>query len=287
MSRNRDRLGIEKETKPADAPIPQVTNDATEDNPFSFVVPTEFVDLPSQGLYYPENHPLHKQDTIEIKQMTAKEEDILTSRSLLRKGVAIERVIQSLIMDKRIDPNTLLVGDRNAILLSARVSGYGNEYTTKVECPSCGTAQEYTFDLNDAGILKGADDEDVKLQRNSDGTFNTTLPRTNLTVTIRLLNGYDEKNITGAAKRKNPNKPDKLITNQLKQIMVAVNGNDTDEAIDYVATNLPSKDSSYLRKAYKSIAPNVDLTQHFACSSCEYESAMEVPLNAEFFWPDA
>ena len=222
--------------------------------------------------------------------MTAKEEDILTSRSLLKKGVAIERMVQSLIMDKRIDPSSLLIGDRNAILVGARVSGYGNEYTTKVECPSCGAAQEYTFDLNDATVLGGADsaDEETKVQRNTDGTFNTILPRTNLTITFRLLTGYDEKNLSTLQRQnKKSNKADRLVTDQLRSIIVAINGNDTKEAINYVANNLPSKDASYMRKAYKTIAPNVDLTQEFACAECDYEQDMEVPLNAEFFWPDA
>ena len=90
---------------------------------------------------------MHGCDTVEIKQMTAKEEDILTSRALLRSGVAIDRVIQSILMNKRINADSLLVGDRNAILIAARVSGYGNEYNTTVACPACGTTQEYSFDL--------------------------------------------------------------------------------------------------------------------------------------------
>jgi hypothetical protein len=129
---------------------------------FSFVVPTEFVELPSQGKFYPEGHPLRGARYIEIKQMTAKEEDILTSRTLLKKGVALDRVISNLIVDKRIDPDSLLVGDRNAIIIATRVSGYGNEYTTKVTCPNCATVQEYNFDLNDASIYHGDDIDDTR-----------------------------------------------------------------------------------------------------------------------------
>ena len=137
MSRNRDRLGS---NTPQNSSPPQ---QALQENPgFAFVVPTEFVELPSGGRFYPENHPLHGQSTIEIKQMTAKEEDILTSRTLLKNGVAIDRVIQSLITDKRVNSDSLLVGDRNAILIAARVSGYGNEYNTTVGCPACGTTQD-------------------------------------------------------------------------------------------------------------------------------------------------
>ena len=124
MSRNQDRLGGVQQ--PDTSPPPQQGGGG-----FSFVIPTEFVDLPSLGRFYAQNHPLHGKDSIEIKQMTAKEEDILTSRTLLKKGVALERLLQSIIVDKTIDPKTLLIGDRNAIIVAARVSGYGNDYSTK------------------------------------------------------------------------------------------------------------------------------------------------------------
>ncbi len=115
-------------------------------------MPTEFVELPSQGKYYPARHPLHNKESVKVRQMTAKEEDILTSRTLLKKGIALDRLLTNIIVDKSIDPQALLVGDRNAIIISTRVSGYGSEYSTKVSCPSCGTAQPYVFDLHEAVI---------------------------------------------------------------------------------------------------------------------------------------
>ena len=286
MSRNRSRTGLEHETKDAQAPIPQVTAAATQDegNPFSFVVPTEFVELPSKGKFYPENHPLHEQETIEIKQMTAKEEDILTSRSLLKKGIAVERVLHSLMVDKRVDPESLIVGDRNAIIIAARVSGYGHEYTTKIACPACSAQQQYTFDLNDAVITSG---QSAEVTPNGDGTYSVLLPKTKLTATFRVLTGRDEKRLTASVeKSRKSNKADKIITSQLKNIICAVNGNDTEEAISYVADNLPSMDSAYLRKAYRLTAPDVDLSQHFDCIACDHSQEMEVPLTADFFWPD-
>ena len=134
MSRNKQRIGASQPD--TSSPPPSVMQEGGSG--FSFVVPTEFVELPTGGRFYGEGHPLHGQDSIEIKQMTAKEEDMLTSRTLLKKGVALDRVIQSLIVDKRIDPDSLLVGDRNAIIVAMRVSGYGGEYNTTVACPACG-----------------------------------------------------------------------------------------------------------------------------------------------------
>ena len=145
MSRNKNRTGGASQP---DTAVPPALSQGAGDGGFSFVVPTEFVELPSEGRFYPESHPLHNQDVIEIKQMTAKEEDILTSQTLLKQGVALDRLLQSLIVDKRINPASLLSGDRSAIIVAARRSGYGSVYESQMNCPSCGTKQEFSFNLN-------------------------------------------------------------------------------------------------------------------------------------------
>ena len=286
MSRNSDRMGAQQNVD--SAPTQQLMQN-TETNDFSFIVPTEIVDLPSKGAYYPESHPLHAQDTIEVKQMTAKEEDMLTSRTLLKKGVALERVLASIIIDKSIDPDTLLVGDRNALIIAARISAYGNEYNTNVTCPDCGTAQDYSFDLNHANIHHGSSTPAYFHQNNGDGTFVTVLPRTKLNVTFRLLNGADERRFLEGVEhdRKQKNTHERNVTRQLLNMIVAVNENTSAEAINYLVQNIPSMDARHLRNAYKEANPNVDLTQNFECRECDYEQEMEVPLSADFFWPDA
>lgn len=288
MSRNRDRVGGAHPQPDTSPPPQQVTQEqGTSASHFSFVVPTEFVELPSQGKYYPEEHPLHNQDSIEIRQMTAKEEDILTSRTLLKKGVALDRVIQSLIVDKKINPDTLLVGDRNAIIIACRISGYGNLYSTKIGCPACGVTQEYEFDLNDTEVYTADNLSDKNIINNHDGTFDTILPKTQLTATFRLLRGVDEKqllnNLQADRKRKTL---EKNITRQLQNILVAVNGNDEQSALNYLIENIPSMDSRYLRTTYNLATPNVDLTQTFICDECDHEADLEVPLSTDFFWPE-
>ncbi len=279
MSRNQDRLGGVQQ--PDTTPPPQTMNEGG----FSFVVPTEFVELPSEGKHYPEGHPLRGETSVEIKQMTAKEEDMLTSRTLLKKGVALDRVLASVISDKSIDPDSLLIGDRNAVIVATRVSGYGNIYSTKVNCPACGEAQEYSFDLNAAEIYSGTDDN-IDVTSNNDGTFDVVLPRTGITATFRLLNGYDEKKITSGAEMDKKQKIERNVTRQLSAMLVSANGDSSAQAINYLVENLPSVDSRHLRLAYRQTAPNVDLTQHFECSACNHEQDMEVPLSADFFWPD-
>ena len=274
------------DTKPdVSAPPPQVLQQETSG--FSFVIPTEFVDLPSKGRFYPETHPLHNVDSIEIKQMTAKEEDILTSRTLLKKGIALDRVIHSLILDKKVDPDSLLIGDRNAIIIATRVSGYGNEYATSVGCPGCTVTQEFSFDLNEASIYEGENIGTLDITDNGDGTFTTLLPKTELNVTVRLLTGRDEKNLIQATESDRKRKrPERAVTHQLQSMLVSVNGEDGAEMLQYFAENLPSMDSRHLRLAYRLAAPNIDLTQNFECEECDYEADMEVPLTADFFWPD-
>ena len=219
--------------------------------------------------------------------MTAKEEDMLTSRALLRKGIALDRVMASLVMDKRIDPTHLFVGDRNAILIAARISGYGNEYATKVTCPQCAVSQQYSFDLHNTNIVESTDLSEDKAINNENGTFTLTLPKTKVEVTFRLLTGVDEKALLRQVENARKNKEsENAITRQLKQIIVAVNGSTEAEHINYVVNNIPSSDSRYLRNIFAEATPNVDLTQHYECGNCGYEQDMEVPLTADFFWPD-
>ena len=144
MSRNKNRTGGASQP---DTAVPPALSQGAGDGGFSFVVPTEFVELPSRGSY-PEGHPLHNQEVIEIRFMTAKEEDILSSETLLKKGLAIERMIDSIVMDKRIKAENLLTGDRNAIIIAARISGYGALYQTQINCPSCGAKSRVDFNLN-------------------------------------------------------------------------------------------------------------------------------------------
>ena len=283
MSRNKDRLGGPQVQSPT-PPTPQ----QTQSEGFSFVVPTEFVELPSKGRFYAPDHPLYNQETIEIKQMTAKEEDLLTSRSLLKKGIALDRVLESIVINKSIDPNSLLIGDRNAVIVAMRVSGYGSDYQTSITCPACNTQQKYEFDLNETEVFHGEPGADPSIKEVGTGFFSTILPRTKIEVVFRLLSGNDEKRVSKQLEnaRKNRKNEDSLVTDQLKSLIVSVNGHKEPQNINYVVENMPSSDARHLRTAYKLTAPNLDMTQDFTCTSCGHEQELEVPLTADFFWPD-
>ena len=153
MGRNSNRLGTDNKPEHSDAP-PM--------SPLNFVAPTEVVDLPSKGQGYPKGHPLNGIDFLEIKFMTAKDEDTLSNQSLIRKGIALERVLQNIIVDDEVDPLSLLVCDRNAILIKARATAYGANYDAVVNCPKCATKNMMTFDLMSPKIEGGLDEEGMK-----------------------------------------------------------------------------------------------------------------------------
>ena len=259
----------------------------------SFATPTEFVTLPSRGKYYPPNHPLHNVESIEMRHMTAKEEDILVSQSLIEKGVVIDRLLKSLIVDDSVNLNTMLSGDKSALTVAARITGYGAEYLTKIVCPECSTEQDYEFDLNagfEAGAIGSTEEINEELdgvELTENGTFLVDLPKSGFTAEIRFLTAEDEKNLEKFEKRNKSRGQEKttFLTDTLKAMIVSVDGVTSKEEIKNFVNNMPSLDSKYLRGVYKNLLPTIDLTQEFSCKKCDFRQALEVPVNIEFFWP--
>ena len=278
---NEERLGSTIPTAAAPPPIMETEVDQPNDQPFSFVTPTEFVELPSKGKFYAEGHPLHNAETIEIRYMTAKDEDTLTSPSLLRKGLALDRLLQNVIVNKKIKADNLLVGDKNAVLVAARISGYGAQYETRVPCQSCGNTTSYEFNLSDLDINDGR-----HLEADETGTFYCVLPKLKVRVGLKLLLGSDEKRLTKlAAARKKKNLPEAALTDQFRAIIVSVNDNTDPKNIDSLIDNMPALDSRHLRSFYGDVIPNVDLKQEFECAACDVAEEVVIPFTTEFFWP--
>ena len=283
MSRrnNPERLGAPQPDAPG--PPPQVTN--TQTDIFSFINPTEFVDLPSKGALYQEGHPAHGLDSIEIRHMTAKEEDILTSESLIKKGVALDRVIDSLIVDKKIKAANLLIGDKNALLIAARITGFGPDYGVKITCPACGEQTDTSINLGDINIKDLTPSEDYKLLPN--GNYEIAFPAYNdLVIEVRLLRGADERKISQAREqRRKAKKDDALITDQLNAIIVRVMDVTDPAQLKQFVAQCPTKISREIRVKYETIMPDVDMSVPFECSHCGHESEVTMPLTADFFWP--
>ena len=252
-------------------------------NPMDFVTPTEIVDLPSMGKY-PEGHPLCGMETIEIKHMTAKDEDILTNRTMLKKGIAIDRLIQNVIKDNSIDSRSLYIGDRNAILIHTRASAYGVDYKTKVQCPACAETSKFKFDLGDHEVYHGDNIEGTDIQDNENGTYTVELPLSKIKTIIRPLTGADEMRLINSGNKKDP--MENIITKQMKSFVVSFNDYADPNTISYVCENMVAGDSRFLRDCFKLISPDIKMEAQFVCRHCEHEEVMTVPFGADFFWPD-
>jgi hypothetical protein len=282
MRDNENRLGA----LPAVDSVPQVPVQTTQNATLNFTAPTEFVDLPSKGLLYPDNHPLKGRSSLEMKFMTAKEEDILTSRSLIKKGVVIDRLLESLLVDKSVKVDQLLLGDKNALVIAARVSGYGSKYKTSVTCPNCSTVSKHNFELENLKHNFCSNPEDFGATLTDIGTYVFKVPRTAATVEIRPLYGIDENNLAETAeKRKKMNLPEEASTSQMKTFILSVNDNRDRNLITSFVDNLPASDARMIRLLYRELIPSVDMNQTFTCSACSFEQEMEVPFTVDFFWP--
>jgi hypothetical protein len=254
----------------------------------SFVSPTEIVDLPSKGVLYPADHVLHNMESIEIRHMTAKEEDILTSESLITKGIALDRLLQSLIVNKDLDVNDLLTGDKNALLVAARVTGYGPLYRTNVECPTCGATKADEINLEEVEASVPDIPEDVTLTDRGTYVVSFTEYPEPLDIEIRLLRGKDETSMSKRREsRKKANLPDSFITDQLVAIITRVNEITDRATLKEFCSVCPAIISRKLRKVYESVMPNIDLTYTFECDSCGHRGKAGIPLTVNFFWPDA
>jgi hypothetical protein len=287
MSRNENRAGVVSDGSDMTMGVTnQDNNSPTAD--LGWAQPTEFVALPSQGRFYGPGHPLEGSETVEIRFMTARDEDILSSRTYIQEGVVLDKLIENILVDKRIKASNLLVGDKNAIVVHARISGYGPEYETEVTCTACNTTQKNVFDLED---YKTIDSTDVLA--NSDavttdsGTFLIHLPLMNIDIEVKLLTGKDQSKFLKESQRKRKKNLDASgITDQLRTFIVSIDGETDPFSMQKFIFDMPARDARHLRNVYAGLMPNIDLTQEFSCDNCGHTTDLEVPLGANFFWPD-
>jgi hypothetical protein len=242
-----------------------------------FKFPTEVVELPSKGLIYPESNPLSS-GTIEMKYMTAREEDILTNQNYIRQGIVLEKLLKSMIVTK-IDYDDLIIGDKNAIMVAARILGYGKDYSFKI------SNETITVDLTECP-LRYLDENKVTKGVNS---FEYTFSTTGTTITYKILTGKDEKQIQAeleGLKKIDKNSSAELST-RLKYLITSVNG-DTDKKTirEFVDNYLLAKDSRAFREHLKSIQPDVELKAKYINEN-GVEEDIDIPITANFFWPDA
>lgn len=272
-------------TIPITKPSSQATGNITQQKQES-TYPSEIIDLPSQGHFYDSSNPLGS-GTITLKVMTAKEEDILTNQNYIKKGIVLDKLIESLIVDKNVKLDDLLIGDKNAIFVATRRFAYGDSYgPLQIKCPSCRENNECTFNLGDLKYKE----IDVSQYQKGTNEFDIQLSYCKKTVTCKLLTSGDEKQIENELKvlQKIKNASSSDVTTRLRYTIVAINGNnDKAEIKKFVENELTSRDSFELRKQVKERTPDVDMNFDFKCEQCNHEERIGVPLTVQFFWPDS
>lgn len=249
--------------------------------------PTEIIELPSKGLFYPEDSLLAS-GNVEMKYMTAKEEDILTSASLIKQGVVLDKLFQSLIISP-IDYNQLLTGDKNAIMIAARVLGYGKEYEVEITDPfSPEDKQKVVIDLTT--IKPKEYDFDSVTPHQTE--FEVTLPASKRQLTFRLMtHGLESQiraEIKGNLKFTKATGIDKELTTRMKYMITSVDGNKERQFINnFVDNELFAIDSRFIRDEIKKRTPDMDMTFVFTSNVTGESQVMEVPMDVSFFWPRA
>lgn len=248
-------------------------------------IPFDNVPLPSNGVIYPEDSPLHGQTHIAIKVMTAKEEDILTSPSLLKNGKVIEALLQSCVMDKNINVNDMIAGDRNALMVALRITGYGAEYDAEVTCGECDTRHKHTFNLGELEIKRL---EDISPIEPGSNLFEYTLPRSKKKVLFKFITGHDEEEMDKVHERRKKlgQRGDNRVTDRLRYSIVEIGGTRKRGDIERAIQRMVAYDSLSLRRHMGKHEPGIDMKSEVECPSCGASEEVNMPLGVNFFYPE-
>jgi len=243
--------------------------------------PTEVITLPSQGNCYSEDNPLSK-GTVEIKYMTAKEEEILASQNLIRKGVVLDKLFESIIVDKDVNVDDILIGDKNAIMLAARILGYGSEYPIEIE-NELGEKEQITIDLSK---IQTKEIDYSKINRENKYKFQTT---TGKEIEFRLLTHGDEKKIdtdVKAMSRLNKGGTTSELTTRYRYMILSVDGeSDTKAITNFINNKFITRDTKAFREYISSITPDIKMEFDFKDDQTGEVEVRNIPMGVGFFWP--
>lgn len=245
--------------------------------------PVETIDLPSEGFFYEEDNPLSS-GKIRLRQPTAKHEDILTSKNLITKGIVIDEFLKALIVDP-INYDTLLIGDKNGLMVAARILLYGSEYKTQVKCPVCSAMNNNTYDLSQL------ETKELDFSKYTRGVneFDFTLPISKIPIKVKLLTNKDEADIASylkMSKKHNLGSVENEISTRLAYVITDWNGEKNRQKIlRLVSDELLSRDSYALRDFLLDINPGINTDVSFSCRECGHEATISLPMDVNFFWP--
>jgi hypothetical protein len=246
--------------------------------------PSEVIPLPTKGWFYPEGHPLSTGE-IEVKQMTAREEDLLSNQELIKKGKVLDKLLETLIVNKNIKLDEILTPDKNAIFMAIRRLAYGDDYIVLITCPSCATQNKVAINLGNLQY-KPFNFDSCKKGENS---FTFKLPN-GKTITYKILNGIDDVSIDAEIsnfKKLSKDGNTRDWTTRIKYVVTTIDGNSDKGFIrKFVDEQLMAKDSLALRRHIRETSPDVDMTFDFKCEDCSNERRLDIPMGISFLWPD-
>ena len=251
--------------------------------------PTEVISLPSDGFFYPSDNILSS-GQVELKYMTAREEDILTSKNLISKGIVLEKLLEAIIANPAVNLGSLLLGDKNAIFIATRIMGYGAKYEVSITCPKCGLASSKTVDLSTLQKKK----IDFSQLTKGKNEFVFTLPSSKKSVVCKFLTHSDEKDIDAELtalkkvmkEQKTTVEPE--ISTRLKYVIQSIDGNPDKTYIRKFVDSMLSFDSKAIRDKMVELSPDIDTQIDFQCNDtidCNYEGRITMPIGVSFFWP--
>ncbi len=249
---------------------------------FGWEIPVETVPIPSRGILYSPDSRLYKKETLKIKAMTAREEDILTSNALIKEGTAVDHLITSCVLEEGINALDLVLGDKNALMVSIRITGYGKDYRIKPTCENCGKISDINFDLSELGIKR------LKIDPIEEGKneFSFQLPVTKKNVIFKFLTSHDDKERDRKQKfYKDTFKVDNNVTSYLESTIISIEGITDKNKINHFIKNMPAFDSKSLRNFIRDNEPGIDMSHQFACHHCQHVNKANLAITPEFFWP--
>ncbi len=289
MSRNRSRIQAQKEEE-LPTPPQIVKEDAKQDNPFgiSFVVPTEIVKLPSGGNFYDANSPVSGISEVEVKSMTAAEEDIMINDSFIQQGIVFDKLINSIMITPGIKSEDLMDCDKVAILMCARRSGYGDIVNFQTDCATCGFS--YNMEVSLTNMLEQGSQQQEK--KDSDwhyspdsNTFSFKLPATELEVSIKLLTPSDNNLLEESKTQKEKlSLPFNETIEFLRMCIVSAQGVTDRTSINKLVEILPAADARKIRLVHNENLPKIKFIEHTTCPNCGKQDEKEVPFSLGWFW---
>lgn len=251
---------------------------------FGWEVPVELVPLPSKGVLYHPETPLYKKEGLKIKAMTAREEDILSSQALIKEGTVLDHLIDSCLVERGVDSKLLTIGDRNALMISIRITGYGPDYHVTTNCTGCGHSNDVTIDLGSLAIKRLSIDPVAP----GENLFEFELPVTKKKVHFKYTTMKDEREYSSRSNQMKKHLKDFFetnVTDSLDMAIQSVDGITDKNKIKHFILNMPAFDSRALRAHIKKNEPGMDMTWEFSCSKCQKENKIAMPITSEFFWP--